>query len=199
MNGPLIDAAKRILKRRYGVECTEPFAGVDRFRRTTGNSVAQVDLESVKGGPVYKLSLHGFCYDNDETYDEKRQIKTTESMNPIDMAELIDEWLSRVETNLAILVKQHRPYSKKKRNMSLGEAIDILADEPVILESKGPRSEEEWKKISEIWLKKRDEQVKLLQDRPLWNGTPAELKTKKLIAKYDGYYKKAVEEWKKCV
>lgn len=126
MNGPLIDAAKRILKRIYGVECTEPFAGVDRFRRTTGNSVAQVSLEAVKGGPVYKLSLYGFCYDNDEIYEEKKQIKTTESTNPIDIAELIDEYLSRVETNLAILVKQHRPYSKKKRILSLGEAKELL-------------------------------------------------------------------------
>lgn len=199
MNGPLIDAAKRILKRRYGVVCTEPFAGVDRFRRTTGNLVAQVSLESVKGGPVYKVSLYGFYYNSDETYDEELQIKATETMNPIDMAELIDEWLSRVETNLSIKDEQHRQYSKKKRILSLGEAIDILAAEPVILETTGPRTAEEWKRISEIWLNKRDEQVKLLQDHPLWIGTPAELKTKKLIAKYDGYYKKAVEEWKKCV
>lgn len=126
MNGPLIDAAKKILKRRYDVECSEPFAGVDRFRRTTGNSVAQVDLESVKGSPVYKLRLCGFCYDNDEKYEEERQIKTTESTNPKDIAELIDEYLSRVETNLAILVKQHRPYSKKKRIMSMDEAKEVL-------------------------------------------------------------------------
>lgn len=314
MNGLLIDAAKRILKRRYGVVCTEPFAGVDRFRRTTGNLVAQVSLESVKGGPVYKVSLYGFYYNSDETYDEELQIKATETMNPIDMAELIDEWLSRVETNLSIQDEQHRQYSKKKRILSLGEAKEVLKSaglmvveaismysrlydfyrfindkaqktgydlkieceensitvkfkdnatlvtntalvtlekfdededpmlyikagddegafynehsdwanafrfiikkivpinesisdmhqkvEPAILESNVPRTAEEWKRISEIWLNKRDEQVKLLQDHPLWIGTPAELKTKKLIAKYDGYYKKAVEEWKKCV
>ena len=68
--------------------------------------------------------------------------------------------------------------------MTFEQAIDILASEPVILESKGPRTAEEWKKISEIWLKKRDEQVKLLQDNPQWIGRPAELSTKKLIAKY---------------
>lgn len=83
--------------------------------------------------------------------------------------------------------------------MTFEQAIDILAAEPVILESKRPRTAEEWKKISEIWLKKRDEQVKLLQDNPQWIGRPAELSTKKLIAKYNGYYKKAVEEWQNCV
>lgn len=82
--------------------------------------------------------------------------------------------------------------------MTFEQAIDILASEPVILESKGPRTAEEWKKISEIWLKKRDEQVKLLQDNPQWIGRPAELSTKKLIAKYNGYYKRAVEEWQNC-
>lgn len=86
--------------------------------------------------------------------------------------------------------------------MTFEQAIDILAAEPVklaILESNGPRTAEEWKKISEIWLKKRDEQVKLLQDNPQWIGRPAELSTKKLIAKYNGYYKKAVDEWQNCV
>ena len=82
--------------------------------------------------------------------------------------------------------------------MTFEQAIDILASEPVILESNGPRTAEDWKKISEIWLKKRDEQVKLLQDNPQWIGRPAELSTKKLIAKYNGYYKKAVEEWQNC-
>lgn len=133
MNGPLIDAAKRILKRRYGIECSEPFAGVDRFRRTTGDSVAQVDLEGVKSGPVYRLRLSGFCYDNDEKYEEDRQIKTTESTNPKDIAELIDEYLSRVETNLAILVKQHRPYFKKKRILNIGEAKDVLKNAGLML------------------------------------------------------------------
>ena len=83
--------------------------------------------------------------------------------------------------------------------MSFEEAIVLLASEPLLLESKGPRTAEEWKKISEIWLKKRDEQVKLLQDNPQWIGRPAELSTKKLISKYDGYYQKAVEEWQNCV
>ena len=125
MNGPLINAAKRILKRRYGVECTEPFAGVDRFRRTTGNSVAQIDLESMKGGPVYKLKLFGLCYDSDVKYEEEEQIKTTEYTNPKDLAELIDEFLSKIERKLAILVKQHRPDSKK-RIMNLEEAKELL-------------------------------------------------------------------------
>jgi hypothetical protein len=82
--------------------------------------------------------------------------------------------------------------------MTFEEAIDVLASEPLILESKLPRTAEEWKEISEIWRKKRDEQVKLLQDNPQWIGRPAELSTKKLIAKYNGYYKRAVEEWKNC-
>lgn len=126
MNGPLIDAAKRILKRRYGVECTEPFAGVDRFRRTTGNSVAQVDLESWRKSSAYKLSLCGFCYDNDETYEGESKVKMTEFTNPTDVAELIDEQLSKVETNLHILIKMHRPYSKKKRILNFGEAKELL-------------------------------------------------------------------------
>lgn len=126
MNGPLVDAAKKILKREYGVECTEPFAGVDRFRRTTGNTVAQVDLEGMKGGSVYKLRLCGFCYDNDEKYEEEKQIKPTESANPKGLAEIIDEYLSKVETNLHILIKTHRPYSKKKRILNIGEAKEIL-------------------------------------------------------------------------
>lgn len=83
--------------------------------------------------------------------------------------------------------------------MSFEQAIEFLASEPVLLESNGPRTAEEWKKISEIWLKKRDEQVKLLQDNPQWIGRPAELSTKKLIDKYNGYYKRAVEEWQNCV
>ena len=78
--------------------------------------------------------------------------------------------------------------------MTFEQAIDILASEPLILESKGPRTAEEWKKISEIWLKKRDEQIKLLQDNPQWIGRPAELSTKKLIAKYDGYYEQALKK-----
>jgi hypothetical protein len=111
MNGPLVDAAKKILKREYGVECTEPFAGVDRFRRRTGNTVAQVDLDGMNGGSVYKLRLCGFCYDNDEKYEEEKQIKPTESANPKGLAEIIDEYLSKVETNLHILIKMHRRYS----------------------------------------------------------------------------------------
>lgn len=126
MNGPLIDAAKKILKRKYGVECTEPFAGVDRFRRTSGNSVAQVDLESWRKSSAYKLRLSGFCYDNDETYEGEHKVKMTELTNPTDVAELIDEQLSKVETNLAILVKMHRPYSKKKRILNFGEAKELL-------------------------------------------------------------------------
>ena len=125
MNGPLINVAKRILKRRYGVECTESFAGVDRFRRTTGNSVAQIDLEAVKGGPVYKLKLFGLCYDSDVKYEEEEQIKTTESTNPKDLAELFDEFLSKIESKLSILVKQHRPDSKK-RILNIEEAKELL-------------------------------------------------------------------------
>lgn len=78
--------------------------------------------------------------------------------------------------------------------MTFEQAIDILASEPLVLESKGPRTAEEWKKISEIWLKKRDEQIKLLKDNPQWIGRPAELSTKKLIAKYDGYYKQSLKK-----
>ena len=133
MNGPLIDAAKRILNRSYGVECTEPFAGVDRFRRTTGQSVVQVDLEETRRSDVYRIKLYGFCYDNPERYEEKFQIKTTESTNPKYLAELIDEYLSRVETNLNNLVKQHsqRP---KKGAMSLGEAKEILENSGFLVE-----------------------------------------------------------------
>lgn len=125
MNRPLIDAAKRILKRKYGVECTEPFAGVDRFRRTTGNSVAQVDLESWRKSSAYKLRLSGFCYDNDETYEGESKVKMTELTNQTDVAELIVEQLSKVETNLAIILKMHRPYSKK-RILNFGEAKELL-------------------------------------------------------------------------
>lgn len=78
--------------------------------------------------------------------------------------------------------------------MTFEEAIDILEAKQVILEANGPRTAEEWKKISEIWLKKRDEQVKLLQDNTQWIGRPAELSTKKLIAKYDGYYEQALKK-----
>lgn len=78
--------------------------------------------------------------------------------------------------------------------MTLEQAIDILASEPLILEAKGQRTSEEWKEISEIWLKKRDEQVKLLHDNPQWIGRPAELSTKKLISKYDGYYEQALKK-----
>jgi hypothetical protein len=78
--------------------------------------------------------------------------------------------------------------------MTFEQAIDILASEPLILESKLPRTAEEWKEISEIWLKKRDEQIKFLQDNPQWIGRPAELSTKKLITKYDGYYKQALKK-----
>ena len=127
MNGPLIDVTKRILKRKYGVECTEPFAGVDRFRRTTGKSVAQIDLTSMNGGTVYKLKFVGFCYDNDE-------IRPTESANPKDLAELIDEFLTEIETNLAILVKMHRPYSKKKRILNFSEAKELLESVGFIVE-----------------------------------------------------------------
>ena len=134
MNGLLVDAAKKILKREYGVECTEPFAGVDRFRRTTGNTVAQVDLEGMKGGSVYKLRLCGFCYDNDEKYEEEKQIKPTESANPKGLAEIIDEYLSKVETNLHILIKTHRPYSKKKRILNISEAKEILKNAGLLVE-----------------------------------------------------------------
>lgn len=134
MNGPLVDAAKKILKREYGVECTEPFAGVDRFRRTTGNTVAQVDLEGMKGGSVYKLRLCGFCYDNDEKYEEEKQIKPTESANPKGLAEIIDEYLSKVETNLHILIKTHRPYSKKKRILDIDKAKEILKSAGFLVE-----------------------------------------------------------------
>lgn len=125
MNGPLIDVTKRILKRKYGVECTEPFAGVDRFRRTTGKSVAQIDLTSMKHGTGYMLKFVGFCYDNDEKYEEEKQIRPTESANPKDLAELIDEFLTEIETNLATLVKQHRE-SHKKKIMNIGEAVELL-------------------------------------------------------------------------
>ena len=144
MNGPLIDAAKKILKRRYDVECSEPFAGVDRFRRTTGNSVAQVDLQETKDPRVFKLHFCGFCYDNDEKYEEDKQFKTTETTNPKDIAEIIDEYLSRVETNLAILVKQHRPYSKKKRIMSMDEAKEVLKKERLLVEKEDYKRDRAW-------------------------------------------------------
>ena len=58
-----------------------------------------------------------------------------------------------------------------------------------------PTTVDDWQKIADTWLEKRNEQVQILQDNPQWKGTPAELTTKKLITKYDGYYQNAL---KKC-
>lgn len=78
--------------------------------------------------------------------------------------------------------------------MNLDEAKEILKDARYrLIESDAPMTSSEWYSIAWRWKEKIAEQEDLLKEHPLWPGTPAELKTKKLIKKYKGYYEQALK------
>lgn len=78
--------------------------------------------------------------------------------------------------------------------MKLDEAKQILNKNGYLIESVELGTSSEWYSIAMRWKEKIAEQENLLKEHPLWPGTPAELKTKKLIKKYKGYYEQALKK-----
>ena len=78
--------------------------------------------------------------------------------------------------------------------MKLDEAKQILERNGYLIESEVPMTSSYWYSIAMRWKEKIAEQENLLKEHPLWPGTPAELKTKKLIKKYKGYYEQALKK-----
>lgn len=96
----LVTAASLELKGK-GVEHTEPSLGVDRFRKTVGKKVAQVDISLLTNTGRFKFHLVGFRYDEEKKPFEDRILKRVEEFEVEGkLAESIEEMLITILSKL---------------------------------------------------------------------------------------------------
>ena len=84
-----------------GIEYTEPSLGVDRFRKTVGKKVAEVDISLLTNTGRFKFNLIGFRYDDEKKRYEDRILKrVNEFEEEGKLAEEIEEMLITILSKL---------------------------------------------------------------------------------------------------
>ena len=96
----MIKGASEVLKRENLAEYSHPFAEVSRFRRTTGNNVAEIDITLLTKTRRFKLDLYGYQYEGSKRF-EKRILRSIDDFkDPTAFAYTIDQYLSVIESEL---------------------------------------------------------------------------------------------------
>ena len=96
----MIKCASEVLKRENLAEYSHPFAEVSRFRRTTGNNVAEIDITLLTNTRRFKFDLYGFQYKGSKRF-EKRILRSIDDFkDPTAFAYTIDQYLSVIESAL---------------------------------------------------------------------------------------------------
>lgn len=96
----MIRGASEVLKKENLAEYSHPFAEVNRFRRTTGNNVAEIDITLLTKSRRLKFDLYGFQYNGSKRF-EKRILRSLDDFkDPTAFAYTIDQYLSVIESAL---------------------------------------------------------------------------------------------------
>lgn len=96
----MIRGASEVLEKENLAEYSHPFAEVNRFRRTTGNNVAEIDITLLTKSGRFKFDLYGFQYKGSKRF-EKRILRSIDDFkDPTAFAYTIDQYLSVIESAL---------------------------------------------------------------------------------------------------
>ena len=94
----MIQGAKVVLSKENLAEYSHPFAEVSRFRRTTGNNVAEIDITLLTNTGRFKFDLYGFQYKGSKRF-EKRILRSIDDFkDSTAFAYTIDQYLSVIES-----------------------------------------------------------------------------------------------------